>query len=229
MKELNIIQTKLNAPKDKFNKFGNYAYRSAEGILEALKPLLKETKCTLTITDDIELIGDRIYVKATAMLTNEAGDHVSTVAYAREEESKKGMDSAQVTGATSSYARKYALNGLFCIDDNKDPDTEEYANQQKSVPANTKTTQPTSQQEPHKDDEEKMKKILQRIPGILNLDESQMIWNEILKQFPDKESPYFKKLKTELGKKNAVLRQNVIDDLPEDNDTLADHNINNMM
>lgn len=136
MKELNIIQTKLNAPKDKFNKFGNYAYRSAEGIMEALKPLLKETECSLTIADEIVVIADRIYVKATATLTNPSGESVSTTAFAREEASKKGMDSAQVTGATSSYARKYALNGLFCIDDNKDPDTEEYANQQKeSKPA----------------------------------------------------------------------------------------------
>lgn len=123
MKELNIIQTQLNAPKNQRNNFGGYNYRSAEDILEALKPLLKETKCSLTISDDIVMVGERIYVKATATLKNATGEAETATAFAREEESKKGMDSSQLTGATSSYARKYALNGLFCIDDNKDFDT----------------------------------------------------------------------------------------------------------
>lgn len=122
MKELSSIQKRLNAPKDKYNKFGGYSYRSCEGILEALKPLLEETDCTLTISDDMVLVGNRIYVKATATLTNKDGQSVCTTAFAREEETKKGMDSSQITGAASSYARKYALNGLFCIDDNKDSD-----------------------------------------------------------------------------------------------------------
>ena len=116
------IQQRLNAPKDKFNKFGNYKYRSCEGILEALKPILKETDCTLVISDDMIAVGNRIYVKATATLTNKEGKQVVTTAFAREEETKKGMDGSQITGAASSYARKYALNGLFCIDDNKDSD-----------------------------------------------------------------------------------------------------------
>lgn len=127
MKELNTIQVKLKAPKDKKNTFGGYSYRSCEGILEAVKPLLKETSCTLTLKDEIVEVGGRIYVKATATITNDIGESVETVAFAREEENKKGMDASQLTGATSSYARKYALNGLFAIDDNKDADTDEYA------------------------------------------------------------------------------------------------------
>lgn len=126
MKELITIQSKLKAPKNQHNKFGNYNYRSAEDILEAVKPLLTETGCVLTISDEIVQIGERYYVKATARVRKDS-QSVETVAYAREEESKKGMDGAQVTGSASSYARKYALNGLFCIDDNKDPDTNEHA------------------------------------------------------------------------------------------------------
>ena len=121
MKELINIQSELKAPKSQYNSFGKYQYRNAEDILEAVKPLLKKNNCYLTITDEIILIGDRYYVKATAEITN-GTEVVVTSALAREEESKKGMDSAQLTGATSSYARKYALNGLFCIDDTKDSD-----------------------------------------------------------------------------------------------------------
>ena len=121
MKELINIQSELKAPKSQYNSFGKYQYRNAEDILEAVKPLLKKNNCHLTITEEIILIGDRYYVKATAEITN-GTEVVVTSALAREEESKKGMDSAQLTGATSSYARKYALNGLFCIDDTKDSD-----------------------------------------------------------------------------------------------------------
>ena len=121
MKELINIQSELKAPKNQYNSFGKYSYRNAEDILEAVKPLLKKNNCHLTITDEIILIGDRYYVRATAEITN-GTEVVVTSALAREEESKKGMDSAQLTGATSSYARKYALNGLFCIDDTNDSD-----------------------------------------------------------------------------------------------------------
>ena len=123
MKELLTIQTSLNAPKDKQNKFANYAYRSAEDILGAAKPLLMQTECTLVLTDDIVLIGDRFYVKSIATLTNKAGEKETATGFAREAEVKKGSDDAQITGACSSYARKYALCGLFAIDDSKaDPD-----------------------------------------------------------------------------------------------------------
>ena len=123
MKELITIQSKLKAPKSQFNRFGNYKYRKAEDILEAVKPLLAEQGCTLVITDDIVMVGNRIYVKATATIKNSKGDTETTTGFAREEETKKGMDGSQITGASSSYARKYALNGLFAIDDNQDSDT----------------------------------------------------------------------------------------------------------
>ena len=122
MKELITIQTKLVAPKNNFNSFGKYKYRSCEDILAAVKPLLNETGCTLTLQDDIILIGDRYYVKATATLTNKEGQVMATSALARECESKTGMDASQITGTASSYARKYALNGLFAIDDTADAD-----------------------------------------------------------------------------------------------------------
>lgn len=122
--KLAAIQSALKAPKTQENKFGGYKYRKAEDILEAVKPLLAKNGCTLTCTDELILVGDRYYIKATATVTStEDGSSVSTTAYAREEEAKKGMDGSQVTGASSSYARKYALNGLLCIDDTADSDT----------------------------------------------------------------------------------------------------------
>lgn len=128
--KLMIIQQELKAPKGQKNNFGNYRYRSCEDILEAVKPLLKETKTVLTITDELIQIGERYYIKAIATLSDtEEEKQINNIAYARESENKKGMDDSQVTGATSSYARKYALNGLFCIDDTKDADTDEYTEQ----------------------------------------------------------------------------------------------------
>lgn len=115
------VQSKLKAPKGQYNSFGKYKYRSCEDILEAVKPLLAEVGCTLRISDEIMQVGERIYVKATAVFSNGDAQYAVT-ALAREAETKPGMDAAQITGAASSYARKYALNGLFCIDDTKDPD-----------------------------------------------------------------------------------------------------------
>jgi hypothetical protein len=122
--KLRKVQTELKAPKGQYNSFGKYAYRSCEDILEALKPILDKEQLVLVIEDDIEEKANRVYVKATATLTNAENpeEKITTKAYAREEESKKGMDGSQVTGASSSYARKYCLNGLFNIDDNKDSD-----------------------------------------------------------------------------------------------------------
>ena len=118
------VQAELKAPKGQYNSFGKYNFRSCEDILEAVKPLLKANKLSLNISDEIILIGDRFYIKATATVTDvESEDKTSSSALAREDETKKGMDLAQVTGSVSSYARKYALNGLFCIDDNKDSDS----------------------------------------------------------------------------------------------------------
>ena len=130
-KKLADIQNELKVPKNMYNSFGKYHYRNCESILEAAKPLCKKHGLALFITDDIELIGDRFYVKSTAILTNGV-DTVEVHAFAREEETKKGMDGAQVTGAASSYARKYALGGLFDLDDSKDPDTEEHAVQNRA-------------------------------------------------------------------------------------------------
>lgn len=122
--KLMAIQSKLKAPKGQYNSFGKYKYRNCEDILEALKPLLAEEKTSLVISDELQQIGDRYYVKATVTLFDTEKDElVYSTAFAREEESKKGMDGSQVTGAASSYARKYALNGLFGIDDTKDSDT----------------------------------------------------------------------------------------------------------
>jgi hypothetical protein len=125
MKILQTIQHELKAPKGQENKFGGYKYRSCEDIMEAVKPLLDKNEATLTVADDIILIGDRYYIKATATLWDSKGGEMlaQTTAFAREPVSKKGMDESQITGAASSYARKYALNGLFCIDDTKDADT----------------------------------------------------------------------------------------------------------
>lgn len=128
--KLLIIQTELKAPKGQFNSFGGYKYRSCEDILEAVKPLLAENKVILTITDTVDNIGERFYIKAAAVLTDtESDESIINTAYARESDDKKGMDGSQITGTASSYARKYALNGLFLIDDTKDADTDEHAKQ----------------------------------------------------------------------------------------------------
>lgn len=151
MKELISIQSELKAPKSQFNKFGGYKYRKAEDILEAVKPLLAKQKCTLIITDDVVLIGNRIYVKATATIKNEKGECETTTGWAREEETKKGMDGSQITGASSSYARKYALNGLLAIDDNADSDTtndgQHQAAQQQAQATQQQAAQQTASQQ----------------------------------------------------------------------------------
>lgn len=145
--KLSHIQNELKAPKNQFNKFGNYKYRSCEDILEALKPLCAKYKATLIIYDEIVMIGDRYYVKAMAKLYDqETTDYIEAYAFARECIDKKGMDQAQVTGATSSYARKYALNGLFNIDDTKDFDTNEVHQQSNQKQGNTQPKQQSQQQ-----------------------------------------------------------------------------------
>lgn len=160
MKELVNIQAQLKAPKNQLNKFGGYKYRSCEDIMEAVKPLLSENKCTLTVCDSIEMVGNRIYIKATATIKNESGEVEQTTAFAREPEAKKGMDEPQVTGTASSYARKYALNGLFAIDDAKDADTDEYTQQTKAVDADTLI-------------------VLDQVRQCANVDELQRLWNEL--------------------------------------------------
>jgi len=120
--KLSLIQAGLVSTKNKENKFGGFNYRSCECILESLKPLLASNQCSVTLSDSLECIGDRFYIKATASIFNNDGESISTTALAREASNKKGMDEAQLTGSTSSYARKYALSGLFAIDSNEDSD-----------------------------------------------------------------------------------------------------------
>lgn len=128
LKRVSAIQMELKAPKGQYNSFGNYNYRSCEDILEAVKPLLAKHGIVLTISDDLVNLGDRYYIKATVRLHDaEGSESIYNTAFAREDLAKKGMDGSQITGTASSYARKYALNGLFCIDDTKDADTDEYA------------------------------------------------------------------------------------------------------
>lgn len=133
LKSLASIQMELKAPKGQYNTFGKYAYRSCEDILEAVKPLLAKYGLTLMLTDKPVAVGSRIYIEATAWLRGDSsGDDVEVTAYAREPDDKKGMDASQITGTASSYARKYALNGLFLIDDTQDADTDEYKAQTSS-------------------------------------------------------------------------------------------------
>ena len=128
--KLSEIQIELKVNKSQYNSFGKYSYRSAEDILEAVKPLCKKNKVVLILEDEVDLIGERYYIKATAKLIDtESQEVLSVFAYAREADKKSGMDESQITGSCSSYARKYALNGLFCIDDTKDADTDEQHNQ----------------------------------------------------------------------------------------------------
>lgn len=169
------LQANLNAPKNLRNSFGNYNYRSAESILEALKPLLKETEAVLTLSDDIEYIGDRYYIKATAKLEWGA-DSRSVTAYAREEESKKGMDTSQITGSTSSYSRKYALNGLFLIDDTKDADTDEFINQNRGQ---DKTVVKADKTLPwlNKSDTENYSKVVEALKGGFTMADVRKKWS----------------------------------------------------
>ena len=138
------VQRDLKAPKGQFNSFGKYKYRSCEDIVEAVKPLLNDNGLILTMSDEVIEVGGRVYIKATATVTDIInGDKIEVTAMAREPEDKKGMDSSQITGTASSYARKYALNGLFAIDDTKDADTEEYAQNAQNAPQTAKTTKTT--------------------------------------------------------------------------------------
>jgi len=132
MQKLFKIQAELKAPKGQFNKFGGFKFRNCEDILEAVKPLLSKYELYLNISDSISMVGERYYVKATASVMDEEGQKIEAIAYAREQDFKKGMDEAQLTGACSSYARKYSLNGLFAIDDTKDQDSMDNKSTEKS-------------------------------------------------------------------------------------------------
>ena len=146
-KKLKEIQTMLKAPKNLYNKYGGFNYRNAEGIYEAVKPLLNKLDMTLIISDSIQAVGAKNYVQATACLTDcETGEQLSSCALAREAETKKGMDDSQITGTASSYARKYALNGLFLLDDTEDEESDEYRKykENKSKAESAEPTQPAA-------------------------------------------------------------------------------------
>lgn len=168
MKELIDIQAKLKAPKNLYNSFGKYKYRNAEGIMEAVKPLLAEHGCVLRMSDEVILIGERYYVKAHATISNAGGECITCCALAREDDTKKGMDGAQITGTASSYARKYALNGLFLIDDTKDPDTDEYHKQ----------THPKSNADAAKEQWQSFEAAVADIAACQTLSELVQVWNK---------------------------------------------------
>ena len=148
MEKLIKIQSELKAPKSNYNGFGKFHYRSCEDILEAVKPLLAREKCMLTMTDEVVAITDKVYIKATATIIDlDNKVHCSTSAYARESENKKGMDESQMTGTASSYARKYALNGLFLIDDAKDADTNEFQQTKQKAEQKSKKKTETGKEE----------------------------------------------------------------------------------
>lgn len=137
--KLSKVQSELKAPKGQYNSFGKYKYRSCEDILEAVKPLNAKHGVVLTVGDEVVEISNRFYVKATATFVDiESGEKIINTALAREDDAKKGMDGSQITGTASSYARKYCLNGLYCIDDTKDADTDEYRHQQERKPQENK-------------------------------------------------------------------------------------------
>jgi hypothetical protein len=143
LEKLLSVQLDLKAPKNQRNNFGGYNYRSCEDILEAVKPLCMKHQCLVILSDDMVCNGNRYHIKATARFYDmESGEFIENSAFAREAETKKGMDDSQITGTASSYARKYALNGLFCIDDTKDADTKEYRNQNAVSNASSKPTEP---------------------------------------------------------------------------------------
>lgn len=179
LQKLVDVQGKLKAPKGQYNNFGKYKYRSCEDILEAVKPLLVERGLLLTIKDEVLMVGERYYIRAIAAITD-GTNSIEAVAFAREEESKKGMDSSQVTGAASSYARKYALNGLFCIDDNKDSDTTNHG--EKSAQTATKQA----------DENPLLDMAISDVRNAANLRALQEVWNN----YPElKSHPRFQEAK----------------------------------
>jgi len=190
--KLNLIQVSLKSPKSQYNSFGKYAYRSCGDILESVKAQLAELKVVIVLSDELVQIGDRYYIKATATLHDLDGASISNTAYAREEENKKGMDGSQVTGASSSYARKYALNGLLAIDDTKDSD------------ATNKGEEPEVKPDPVQDgtllEAQKVGISLEKLAIYLKKTIGQLTNNEILTAIAQKKAAM---KKVEVGVKNG--------------------------
>lgn len=193
MSKLTELQQELKAPKNQRNNFGNYNYRSCEDILEALKPLLVKFGATLTISDEIVMIGDRYYVKATAKLNFNKEENYEASAYAREADTKRGMDDSQITGTASSYARKYCLNGLFCIDDTKDADTDEFKKSTEKADEKAKTKKPV-----YKID---FNEVRERLKEIKTIPELNLYWGMLSPSDKQAEilKPDFAKRKAEIG------------------------------
>lgn len=198
--KLLAVQSELKAPKNQYNEFGKYNYRNAEDILEAVKPLCAKLKALVYITDEVKQIGDRYYIQATATFVDtESSEKIAVAAYAREEESKKGMDASQVTGAASSYARKYALNGLFAIDDTKDSDTTNKGDDMpqikpvSSTSSKTKTINPAKETKTLKDKAEEARKHMATLPTkadkIKYFSSAMGVANSVLKSIVMKYAP----------------------------------------
>ena len=199
MEKLAKIQKELKAPKNQRNSYGGYNYRSAEDILEAVKPLLDGA--ILTLQDDIVLVGDRYYVKAT--VTFQDGEFTKSVAaFAREPLEQKGMSESQITGAASSYARKYACNGLFCIDDNKDADTDEYQKQADAAPRSS------------------VEDIIKGINDKMTLDNCKAFYAKAIEQYGKDTKEYKQWIKAWADKKDALEKDSVKKDLKSEFDAL---------
>lgn len=184
--KLKEIQTMLKAPKNLYNKYGGFNYRNAEGIYEAVKPLLNKLDMTLIISDSIQAVGAKNYVQATACLTDcETGEQLSSCALAREAEAKKGMDDSQITGTASSYARKYALNGLFLLDDTKDEDSYECREykENKSKAESAESTQPAAFKSATAQQIHKINEYIMAYAGMCEDASEGDIWNTLKKKY----------------------------------------------
>lgn len=184
--KLKEIQTMLKAPKNLYNKYGGFYYRNAECIYEAVKPLLSQFNMTLVIVDSVQAVGTKNYVKATAYLTDcETGEQLFTCAFAREAETKKGMDDSQITGTASSYARKYALNGLFLLDDTKDEDSDECRKykENKSKAESAEPTQPAAFKPATAQQIHKINEYITTYAGMCESASEGDIWNTLKKKY----------------------------------------------
>lgn len=184
--KLKEIQTMLKAPKNLYNDYVGFHYRNAEGIYEAVKPLLNQFNVTLIISDSIQAVGTKNYVKATAYLTDcETGEQLSACALAREAEVKKGMDDSQITGTASSYARKYALNGLFLLDDTKDEDSDECRKykENKSKAESAESTQPAAFKPATAQQIHKINEYIMAYAGMCECASEGDIWNTLKKKY----------------------------------------------
>jgi hypothetical protein len=180
---MHLIQSELKAPKGNYNSFGKYKYRSCEDIVEAAKPVLAKYECHISMTDDVVMVGDRVYIKATASIYKNGVVLATSTAFAREPEEKKGMDASQITGTASSYARKYALNGLLAIDDTKDADTDEHK---------VMTSQPEKKvlpTDPH---------ITHRIHSSESIDDLRDVWKSLTLEQRDAHSAVFTEVRERL-------------------------------